>query len=208
MNQNGKVTALRTGKATITAKAGKKKFKCDVVVKESQEKLKIAPDKPTPVPSEPAKTDGPTAVPDNPTSTPELSTKRPGEPTAVPDKPTPTPDNNEWCYPTVQLYDAYMDCFVTDIGTDFIEISDADGSIIYKYNQSCQDTAFDDIQVVYDGKVIKCGSEYSRDLEGNNALFSDIRIGDTVDVVYGYYLETSTGRRIFFECIGVNIHKR
>lgn len=208
VNKNGKVTALRKGKATITAKAGKKKFKCIVVVKESKVKLKVAQDKPTPVPSEPAKTDGPTAVPDNQTPMPELSTKRPGEPTAEPDNPMPTPGDSELCYPTVQLYDAYIDCFVSDIGTDFIEISDADGNMIYKYNQSCQDTAFDDIQVVYDGKVVKCGSEYSRDLEGNNALYSDIRIGDTVDVVYGYYLETSTGRRNFFECIGVNIHKR
>lgn len=229
VNQSGKVTALRKGKATITAKAGKRKFKCVVVVKDKKDGTKAVPDKriempykQTPAPTEPAKTDEPITVPDNPapdpefptvtpgkpTPTPELSTKRPVEPTAVPDKPTPTPDNDEWCYPAVQLYDAYLDCFVSDISTEFIEISDADGKVIYKYNQSCQDTAFDDIQVVYDGKVVKLGLEYSRHLEGDNVLFSDIRIGDAVDVVYGYFLGTSTGERIFFECLGVNIHKR
>lgn len=215
VNQNGKVTALRTGKATITAKAGKKKFTCIVVVKESKEKLKIAPDKPTPVPSEPARTDEPTAVPYNPMPTPELSTKRPGEPTAVPDKPTPTPTpgDSEWCAPCVQDYDVYRDCHVSDIGEDFMEISDENGAVIYKFDKFYPDLDVDELdklKVVYDGKVVMYGTETSLksyEIEGENVVFADIRIGDTVDVVYGFYLDVPIERRTF-ECMGINIHKR
>ena len=213
VNKNGKVTALRKGKATITAKAGKKKFKCIVVVKESKVKLKVAQDKPTPVPSEPAKTDGPTAVPDNQTPTPELSTKRPGEPTAEPDNPMPTPGDSEWCAPCVQDYDVYRDCHVSDIGEDFIEISDENGVVIYKFIKFYPDlevNELNELKVVYDGKVVMYGTETSLksyEIEGENVVFSDIRIGDTVDVVYGFYLDVPIERRTF-ECMGINIHKR
>ena len=102
---------------------------------------------------------------------------------------------------------------MSDIGERFIEISDENGVVIYKFIKFYPDlevNELNELKVVYDGKVVMYGTETSLksyEIEGENVVFSDIRIGDTVDVVYGFYLDVPIERRTF-ECMGINIHKR
>ena len=249
VNKKGKVTALRKGKAIVTAKAGKKIFKCVVIVqdKKNTEVLNIAtpkPDEPTAMPQNPAAaagqptlppdlstppvrtpetTSGPdqsTAEPQQPTSTPDLSTPTPpvstpeptSEPTSAPTtEPTPglTPDDLVPVGPTVLEFAAYMDCRISDIEKNCFKISDANGAVI---------CGFDWPEViVYDGIITKgdTGIPFNSDdkygnyaIKGENISYSDIRIGDVVDVVYCYGLDhPEVEKRVYF-CDAINVHKR
>ena len=217
VNKKGKVTALRKGKATITAKAGKKLYKCAVTVKDKRDKggLNMA----TPRPH------GPAVIQDNPTATAGQPTSRPDQPSAgPPDRtpapfdpmPEPTPDNSgsEITYPSDTEYAACMDCHISYIDTKgWFEISDADGEVIrgfyWPYNNK---------DIVYDG-ILTGGGEvpfnssnkfYSYAASGENMNHSDIRIGDTVDVVYGYHdkvVDMPLEKRPCF-CAAINVHDR
>lgn len=244
VNKKGKVTALRKGKTTITARAGKKRYKCIVAVedKKNTEVLNMAtakPNEPTAMPDNVAAglgqpTSGPdksTAKPEQPTSTPDLSTQKPSEPT-----PAPTPDysdsDDEYCGPAVQEYAAYMDCIISDIGEEFIEISDADGGVICRYikHEPYSESEISkyyffppepepgsgSLEVVYDGELTEWDTGIplnsydkvgSYAVKGDKINYSDIRIGDVVDVVYEYTLQVSPNNRKY-GCCGINVHKR
>ena len=108
VSKKGKVTAIRKGKTTITAKTGKKKYKCVVSVKDSDTQSMI-----TPVPDIIVKkpivstpTSGSTAPADTALPTPSPDT----EPTPTPDAPAPTPHitDTEWAPGEVSV------CFTDD----------------------------------------------------------------------------------------------
>lgn len=243
VNKKGKVTALRKGKATITAKAGKRTYTCVVTVQDKKSKGGV--NMATPKPYEPAAVqDNPAATAGQPTSVPDPSTAKPLQPTPTPDVPMPTPpeqtpeqtpeptpgnsDSDEkWCGPTVLEYAAYMDCRISDIGNGYIEISDADGGVICGFVQlpsfsspsDDQKYCFDpsELEVVYDG-IITDGNTgiplNGEDKVGGYAItgykidYSDLRIGDVVDVVYCYSLgQVNEEDRRYF-CCGINVHKR
>ena len=217
VNKKGKVTALRKGKATITAKAGKKLYKCVVTVKDKRNKggLNMATPKP----------DGPAVIQDNPTATAGQPTSKPDQPAAGPPdrtpapfdpKPEPTPDNSgsEITYPSDTEYAACMDCHISYIDRKgWFEISDADGEVIrgFYWPDNNKD-------IVYDG-ILTGGGEvpfnssnkfYSYAASGENMNHSDIRIGDSVDVVYGYYdkvVDMPLEKRPCF-CAAINVHDR
>ena len=217
VNKKGKVTALRKGRATITAKAGKKLYKCAVTVKDKRDKggLNMA----TPRPH------GPAVIQDNPTATAGQPTSRPDQPSAGPPdrtpapfdpKPEPTPDNSgsEITYPSDTEYAACMDCHISYIDRKgWFEISDADGEVIrgFYWPDNNKD-------IVYDG-ILTGGGEvpfnssnkfYSYAASGENMNHSDIRIGDSVDVVYGYYdkvVDMPLEKRPCF-CAAINVHDR
>ena len=243
VNKKGKVTALRKGKATVTAKAGKKIYRCVVIVqdKKNMEVLNMAtpkPDEPTVMPENPAATAGQptspppmltpeptfgpdqsTAEPQQPTSPPDLSTPTPPvqtpEPTTEP-TPVPTPDNSdsdeEYCGPGVIEYAAYMDCRISDIEVGGFCISDADGEFIcsFSWPEDLED-------IVYDGILTRGGTEetpfnsyntfWSYAAKGETINYSDIRIGDIVDVVYCYGLDVPVKERNY-RCAAINAHKR
>lgn len=93
VSKKGKVTAIRKGKTTITAKTGKKKYKCVVSVKDSDTQSMITP------------------VPDIIVKKPSVPTPSPDtEPTPTPDAPAPTPHitDAEWAPGEVSV------CFTDD----------------------------------------------------------------------------------------------
>ena len=95
-SKKGKVTAIHGGKTTITAKTGKKKYKCVVSVKgtDTQSMITPVPDIIVKKPGVPTPTSGMAAPSDTALPTPSPDT----EPTPTPDAPAPTPDlaNVEW----------------------------------------------------------------------------------------------------------------
>ena len=69
-----------------------------------------------------------------------------------------------------------------------------------------------DKDIVYDG-ILTGGGEvpfnssnkfYSYAASGENMNHSDIRIGDSVDVVYGYSVDVPN----IYDCCAINVHKR
>ena len=235
VNKKGKVTALRKGKATVTAKAGKKIYKCVVIVQDKkdtevlnkatpkQDELTVMPENPAATAGQPTSppsvpTPEPTSVPDQstaepqqPTSPPDLSTPLPPvltpEPTTEP-TPEPTPDDS-LCGPGVLEFAVYMDCRISDIGKSSFEISDANGAVIRSFD-------WPEV-IVYDGIITKgdTGIPFNSDdkygnyaIKGENISYSDIRIGDVVDVVYCYGLDhPEVEKRVYF-CDAINVHKR
>ena len=217
VNKKGKVTALRKGRATITAKAGKKLYKCVVTVKDKKNKGKV--NMAMPRPHEPAVIqDNPTATADQPTSKPDQPATGSQQPTPAPSEPTPvpTPDNsgNEITYPISTEYAACMDCRISSIDEEgWFEISDADGEVIRGFYWPK-----DNKNIVYDGILTDGGEVPFNSCDrfvdyaaiGENMNHSDIRVGDIVDVVYGYYCpdeEIPLERRPCF-CAAINVHKR
>ena len=215
VNKKGKVTALRKGKATITAKAGKKLYKCAVTVKDKKNKggLNMA----TPSPHEPAVIqDNPKATAGQPTSVPDQPATGSQQPTPTPSEPTPvpTPDNSggEITYPIGTEYAACMDCRISYVDEGWFEISDADGEVIREFFWP------EDKDIVYDGILTGGGEEpfnssnkfYLYAAIGENMNHSDIRIGDIVDVVYGYEcsdVDIPLEKRPSI-CAAINVHKR
>lgn len=213
VNKKGKVTALRKGRATITAKAGKKTYTCVVTVQDKKNKvLNMAtpkPDESSAVQDTPAAT---TAAAGQPTSVPDPST-------AKPQQPTPTPgnsDSDEECGPCLLRYAAYMDCRISDIVEGYIEISDADGGVICRFgNEKYYYSS--ELEVVYDGIITDAGTgmplngydEYGGyTMTGDSIEYSDLRIGDTVDVVYIYSLDDLPVKNRRYGCCAINVHKR
>ncbi len=209
VNKKGKVTALRKGKATITAKAGKKLYKCVVTVKDKRNKggLNMA----TPGPDEPA------VIQDNPAATAGQFAAGSQEPTPASSEstPVPTPDNSGSgnTYPCVTEYAALMDCRISYIDEEGFDISDADGEVIRDFFWP-----EDNKDIVYDGILTGAGEEPFNSsnhflwyaASGENMNCSDIRIGDIVDVVYGYtasQIEIPLENRPCF-CAAINVHKR
>lgn len=96
VSKKGKVTAIHGGKATITAKTGKKKYKCVVSVKgtDTQSIITPVPDIIVKKPGIPTPTSGMAAPSDTALPTPSPDT----EPTPTPDAPEPTPNilDDEW----------------------------------------------------------------------------------------------------------------
>lgn len=96
VSKKGKVTAIRRGKTTITAKTGKKKYKCVVSVKgtDTQSIITPVPDIIVKKPGIPTPTSGMAAPADTALPTPSPDT----EPTPTPDVPEPTPNilDDEW----------------------------------------------------------------------------------------------------------------
>lgn len=212
VNKKGKVTALRKGKATITAKAGKKLYKCAVTVKDKKNKggLNMA----TPRPHEPA------VIQDNPAATAGQSTSMPDQPaigsqqpTPIPSEPTPDNSGSEITYPSDTEYAARMDCRISYVDKKgWFEISDADGEVIRGFYWPKEK------DIVYNG-ILTGGGEvpfnssnkfYSYSAIGENMNCSDIRIGDMVDVVYGYYykdVDIPLKKRSCI-CVAINVHDR
>ena len=96
VTKKGKVTAIRRGKTTITAKTGKKKYKCVVSVKgtDTQSMITPVPDIIVKEPGAPTPTSGMAAPSDTALPTPSPDT----EPTPTPDVPEPMPNilDDEW----------------------------------------------------------------------------------------------------------------
>ena len=198
VNKKGKVTALRKGKAIVTAKAGRKLYKCVVIVQDKKNTMATPkPDEPTVMPENPAATGG------RPTSTPVQTPESTSEP-----MPVPTPDDS-LCGPTVMEYAAYMDCRISDIETVGFRISDADGKFIRSFSWP--------EDIVYDGTLTEEGTEIPFDsynkfgsyvARGETINYSDIRIGDVVDVVYCYGLDHPEVEKRTYFCCAINVHKR
>lgn len=216
VNKKGKVTALRKGKAVITAKAGNKLYNCVVTVKDKRNKggLNMAtpePYEPAVIQDNPTVTAGqPTSMPDQPAAGSQDRTPAPFEP-----MPEPTPDNSgsEITYPYDTEYAACMDCRISYVDKKgWFEISDADGEVIRGFYLP------EDKDIVYDGILTGGGEEpfnssnkfYSYAAIGENMNRSDIRVGDIVDVVYGYYY-TSADMPLEKRpsiCAAINVHER
>ncbi len=129
------------------------------------------------------------------------------------------PDNfsDERCYPTVMEYAAYMDCRISDIDGGMIELSDTDGKVVCRFGEFGPGIAMPKyflggVDVVYDGILTDLGGEPfnssnklgTYEAKGENMDYSDIRIGDIVDVVYGYSLDVPN----IYKCLAINVHKR
>lgn len=245
VNKKGKVTALRKGKATITAKAGKKLYKCVVTVEDKKNTgvLNMAtpkPDEPAVIPDYPTATAGqPTSMLDQSSAEPQQPTPALGLPTPKPSKSTPeptpeptpvqTPDNSDSeliCGPCVMEYAAYMDCRISDIDESYVEISDADGEVICRFVEHRPFPGLLDpekyyldspLEIVYDGILTDLNTGMPFDsynnffgyvAKGDSMNYSDIRIGDIVDVVYCYGLDhPEVEKRVYF-CCAINVHKR
>ena len=171
----------------------------------------------TPKPDEPA------VIQDNPSATAGQSTSMPNQPdagsqqpTPAPSEPTPvpTPDNSGSgiVRPTIIEYAAYMDCRISYVEKGGFEISDADGKDIGDFYWP------KDKDIVYDGILTDGGevpfnssnTSYAYAAIGENINYSDIRIGDIVDVVYGYsctQVDIPLEERPCF-CAAINVHKR
>lgn len=108
VSKKGKVTAIRRGKTTITAKTEKKKYKCVVSVKgtDTQSMITPVPDIIVKKPGVPTPTSGMAAPADTALPTPSPDT----EPTPTPDAPAPTPHitDAEWAPGEVNV------CFTDD----------------------------------------------------------------------------------------------
>ena len=173
VNQKGIVTALKEGKATITAKIKKNRYKCVIIVKDKKNVNRFATNLPD-ISSEKNTTIS--------TSGESVSTPTPAptnQPKPVPE-PTPTP-TEEPLYPALQIEDVFWGCYVSDIGENYIEVSDENGGLIWRFND-----VYSGIKVFYDAVITPNAMHYV-DIEGDTIEYSDIHIGDKVDIIYNYW---------------------
>lgn len=185
VNQKGIVTALKEGKATITAKIKKNRYKCVIIVKDKKKVNRFATNLPD-ISSEKNATkltsgesvSTPTPVPTKqPKLVPEPTPTQ--EPEPVPE-PMPTP-TEEPLYPALQIEDVFWGCYVSDIGENYIEVSDENGGLIWSFND-----VDSGIKVFYDAVITPNAMQYV-DIEGDTMEYSDIHIGDKVDIIYNYW---------------------
>lgn len=211
VSNKGKVTALKKGKTTITANIKKKRYSCVVVVNDKKEKAVAATNDVknevtanSPVTSHNSNTPSPTQyAASEPTKTPKPTpkpTKRPSEDMDIPSaKPEPS---MEPCYPAVQCMGVFWECFVSDIGDNYIEIVDKNGVFVYRFSYDSSPT-----DVYYNGKISQNDPmRHSVDIKGDKMKYSDIRTGDRVDIVYDYweYYSLSAPKG----CYAINVYKR
>ena len=159
VSKKGKVTALKKGKSTITARNAGKKYKCSVTVKNNTQKELNTP----------------------PVNTPA---------------PEPTPDTRYIIKAESSSYSQYFDYRVTNIEDRYISIEKTeDTKADYKYHMVMKENE----RLSVDGRVLvfsngtiilsEEGAIYSEDLvgkyvEGDRMEYTDIKIGDIVDIIY------------------------
>lgn len=167
VNKKGKVTALKKGKTTITARMGKRKYKCVISVYNNTKRN------------------------ENPIKEPQVSDMPIPATTQTPTQ-TPTPTQ-------APSYSVFSQCYVSDIGKNYIEISDEANRLIYYFEYDCAPS-----RIIYDGKVTIL-DQNSYNIEGESINYSDIHVGDKVDIVYCYseYSELSD-----IYCDAINVYKR
>lgn len=122
----------------------------------------------------------------------------------VPTECTPDPNaTDEPCVsvPQVQSFAVFHNYYISDKGKDFIEISDDTGKSIYLSRDYS-------IKIVCDGKInVKDGDMGLRVnfIEGEEMKYSNVKIGDIVDVVYDYWRYSPLDNQVL-SCVGINIH--
>ncbi|GEM_PF-1385586 len=162
VNKKGKVTALKKGKTTITARMGKRKYKCVISVYNNTKRNE------NPI-KEPQASDMPIPVT---TQTPTQT------PTQIP-TPTPTPTQ-------APSYSVFSHYYVSDIGENYIEISDEKDQIIHRFEY-----ALPPLKIMRDGGITINTPPNSFSIEGNIIKYSDIHVDDMVSIVYSYYEDES-----------------
>ncbi len=192
VNKKGVVTALKKGKTTIIGKIKKKKYKCVVIVKNNKGKDEVdvnlsaaSPDVNAPKPTQYA--------------TPEPTPKPTPKPTQY-ITPEPTPSTGSPNYPTVQTMDVFWGCYVSDIGDNYIEIVDKNGAYVYRFSYNSLPSN------VFCNAVISQNypMRHSVDIKGDKMEYSDIHIGDLVDIVYDYWEYSLSSPK---SCYAINVHK-
>lgn len=114
---------------------------------------------------------------------------------------TPDPNQTEQMVLGVQYYSVFYDYYVSDKGKNFIEISNDAGKSLYLERGYS-------VKVVYDGRVNVKGGNAGLDdnfIEGTEMKYSDVKIGDIVDVVYDYWPYSPIENQSL-GCMGINVH--
>lgn len=188
VNKKGVVTALKKGKTTIIGKIKKKKYKCVVIVKNNKGKDEVdvnlsaaSPDVNAPKPTQYA--------------TPE-PTPKPTQYTT----PEPTPSTGSLNYPQILSWGVFWECYVSDIGDNYIEIVDKNGAYVYHFSyNSSPSNVFCNAVISKNDNVWQCV-----DIKGDKMEYSDIHIGDLVDIVYDYWEYSLSSPK---SCYAINVHK-
>ena len=154
VSKKGKVTALKKGKSTITARSAGKKYKCRVTVNNNTQK--------------------------------ELNT-----PVNTPAPAEPTPDTRYIIKAESATYSQYFACRVTNIEDGYISIEKTDDTIADNMTNEKETLSVDDRVLVFSNGTIIPSERggYSEDLtgryvEGDRMEYTDIKIGDIVDIIY------------------------
>ena len=191
VNKKGVVTALKKGKTTIIGKIKIKKYKCVVIVKNNKGKDEVdvnlsaaSPNVNAPKPIQyvtPEPTPKPTQY-----ATPE---------------PTPKPSTGSLNYPQIQSWDVFWECYVSDIGDNYIEIVDKNGAYVYRFSYNSSPLN------VFCNAVISLNypMRHSVDIKGDKMKYSDIHTGDLVDIVYNYWEHSLSSLKA---CYAINVHKK
>lgn len=200
VSKKGCVTAIKKGKAVITARTGQKKYKCSVVVKDNFTKTTNFTDNTT--------TQKPSITPPAPHI--HVSADNKAQSTAPPKSPSPTDptlDPPSIWVPGITCFDVLKGYYVIDIDYDFINIEhESFGGEIFDINDSTT------INVVYNGTVTKNDNDpspYYVDIKGEPMEYKDIKTGDKVDVIYSFsYPVNDKEPKRNISCCAINVYKR
>ena len=158
VSKKGKVTALKKGKATITARNAGEKYKCSVTVKNNVQK--------------------------------ELNT-----PVNTPAPAEPTPRTSYDVKAELSLYGECFSCRVTNIEEGYISIEKTDDTnwdYMFSFFNTKEKLSVDKRVTVFSNGTIIPLKEVTVDsddlaghyVEGDRMEYSDIKIGDIVDIIY------------------------
>ena len=161
VSKKGKVKGIKAGKATITAKVGKKAYKCKITVKIKRNK-KSNIKKPVIKPAESETTVEPTTKSEQTTTTSEPTTK-PEQPT-IDEAKLNEKDKN-----------ALKD-IIENIKSSGVDISDNMGDSDYTWDESGNLVGIDWTDKELKGTLDLSGLDSLKDVNCNNNLLTDIKV--------------------------------
>ncbi len=190
VNKKGKVTALKEGKAVITAKFNKNKYKCNIYVRGNSGE------------NESNKVDTITIT----TTANPVVTQIPLQTSKPTDTPIITPQPMQT--PTVTSEPVYQsilnNCMVTDIGEDYITVM----QILPTKRECtlCIDTL--SLKVKYKGELLvdrNDSAHWRYDFTGEDIAFSDIKMNDALDVIVQYDIQDKPIEEQSLKCLAINV---
>ena len=167
VSKKGKVKGIKAGKATITAKVGKKAYKCKITVKKKTNK-KSNIKKPVIKPAESETTVEPTTKSEQTTTTvPETTTS---EPTTKPEQPT---------IDEAKLNEKDKNALkniIDNIKSNGVDVSDNMGDSDYTWDESGNLVGIDWTDKELKGTLDLSGLDSLKDVNCNNNQLTDIKV--------------------------------